>query len=259
MLNFPIFSGVGQFARHILSLGKQAQSASFQQRIRQREQLGQRRQAPAPSQRRCDSGALSTKSSILTRVDDGGSARHLHGLAQKRRLLADALDQVDLRTFGVRKCAGDDDPGKAGAGSEVEPRLWRGGPNRRSCSELATCRVQITGIGRARDQVGVFLPSDKSSTKRSSRADVSRETGVSGQGTFAVGGKVERFARSRFLADRAHAAPRSRLRRSRWTWAASSVSAAGVIPSSRLACPMVRGLWVCSLWRTSLDSPGRVS
>src|ERR1700690_824085 len=42
-VNFPIFSGFGQFRRHILSLGKQPQGAFAQQRIRKREQLRQRR------------------------------------------------------------------------------------------------------------------------------------------------------------------------------------------------------------------------
>ena len=74
-----------------------------------------------------DSGALVHKVFDPQRVNDGGSARHLHGLAQKRRLLADALDQVNFRTFGVRKCAGDDDPGKAGARSEVGPDFSVGG------------------------------------------------------------------------------------------------------------------------------------
>ena len=133
------------------------------------------------------------------------------------------------------------------------------GARSRSCSESAICRVQTTGIVERAIRLVCSCQASSSATKRSRRADVSRETGVRASSAFAVGGKVERFARSRRRAGLAHAAPRLRLRRSRWTCAASSVSAAGVMPSMRVACPMVRGLWALSLWRTSLESPGSVS
>ena len=52
-------------------------------------------------------------------MDGGRSARGLHGFAQKRRLLAETFDQVDLCAFGVRQCAGNDDPRKSGAGPQI--------------------------------------------------------------------------------------------------------------------------------------------
>jgi len=159
MLNFPIFSGFGQLGRHILSLWKQAQSAFFQQRMCKREQLGQRRQGPRGHN--VDGfGCLVYKLFDPRRVDDDGRAGGLPGLAQERGLLANALDQVDLRTFGVGKRAGNDDPRKSGARSEVGPHSSVGSQIQ-ELERVGDMPRPDHRDGRAGDQICVFLPIDQ--------------------------------------------------------------------------------------------------
>ena len=115
-----------------------------------------------------------------------------------------------------------------------EPRSTQSlasGASAKSCSELATWRVQISGSVEGAIEVGGLLPG-RAADRRSGRAalpfHVKRESA-------AAHARGPRRVRS---CPRHACAARRPFRR---TCAASSVSAAGVMPSSRPAWPMVRG------------------
>ncbi len=86
-LNLPIFSGLGQFSAHILSLGKQADRPAFQQRICLGQQFGQWRQAPAPSRHRSGLRALFDEILDPLCMDHGRRAGDARRFAQECRLL----------------------------------------------------------------------------------------------------------------------------------------------------------------------------
>ena len=195
MLDFPIFSGFGQFSLYILSLGKQAQARLFSTADTLAEQL-QRRQRPRRDNvdgfaRRCPQSLRSAARGQWRERQSPARPR-----AGRRPSCRCSRPGGPSRLRSSASAQAIDEPGKAGAGAEVDPDFARPGPKRRSCSESATWRVQIAGIVERAIRFVCFCQVEQQLDERSSRADVSRETGVSGQGTFAVGGKVERLARS---------------------------------------------------------------
>ena len=197
-LNFPIFSGFGQFGPpHLVPWETGPRRPFSTTDMHSASSLGSGASARAVTTS-IGFGRFVHKILDPQRVNGGRRAGDLHGLAQKRRLLADALDQMDLRTFGVGERAGDAPcPGNPAP----EPRSAQtlaSGARARSCSEFGDMPGPEHRDRRGRDQIGrAACQAISSSTKRSSRAAVSRETGGQGQGAFAVGGQVERFARSR--------------------------------------------------------------
>src|ERR1700722_12675611 len=113
-VNFPIFSGVGQFRRHILTLGKQRQSASFQQRVCECQQFRQWRQGPR-SNNVDGFGRFVHKVLDPHGMHDARRSGSLHSLAQKRCLFAYAFDQVDVCAVRSGERARDHDTRKTGA------------------------------------------------------------------------------------------------------------------------------------------------
>ena len=114
-------------------------------------------------------------------------ARRSRGLASRRNaaFLRVALDQMDHRAGRVGQRAGDDDARETRRRNRDRPRCWRRGRAPAICSEFGDMPGPKMRDGRGRDQVRPGLPFSSRATKRSSRADVSRETGVSGQGPIA--------------------------------------------------------------------------
>ena len=191
-------------------------------------------------------------------VDGRRCRRDALSLAQECRLFHVALDEMDI---GARARLRARRRSRAREIRHREPRsiqVRAPGARSTSCSESAMWRVQRCATVDGAMRLVVRCHRSRSSTKRSSRSAVSRETGVSAsaaaRSAARSGAALDRIVATsptHRLAVPARFAPRPlRLR-----CAASSVSAAGVMPSRRPAWPMVRGRSVWSFCLTSLESP----
>ena len=139
-LNLPIFRCFGQFSLNILSLGKQAQDTCFQQRRGLGEQWGIGASARAVIASRA--GAALAKSCDSLVMDNRRNPGFCDRGAQEIRLLADALDKVDLHARPLRERACDDEAGEARTRAEISPG-FASGASGKSWSESAMWRVQI--------------------------------------------------------------------------------------------------------------------
>ena len=208
----------------------------FQQRQRRVATALQRRQRPRGDDiRRCPPKFF-TKSSIRTAWTIGRRAGDADRLAQEGGLFAVAFDQMDLRAGSSASAQAMTSPGKAAAGAEIDPDL---GVRRQIAGAAASRRCagsRWSGWSTARSGSSCAASAAAVSTKRSSRAAVSRETGVSSSARRGLSARSAGL-RHRLRVSAAARRPSPALR----TCATSSVSAAGVMPSIRPAWPMVRG------------------
>ena len=148
------------------------------------------------------------------------------------------LDQMDPRARLVSKSDRGDQSWKSGAGAEIEPSP-RLGDRLRDLQRIGKMPDPYVVEGRFSDQIDCALPFFEEirvdfETPESLLRQI-REEGMSG-------------------ADRGKAQDQGPARRS---FDARRVMAAGVIPSIRRACPMVRGRIFSSRARISLESPGK--
>ena len=149
-------------------------------------------------------------------MNDGWRPGDPHGLAQKRGLLADALDEMD---FGARSCPRARRRRRCREIRAPDPRstqISACGADRRSCSESAIWRVQTSGSVERAIRLVCACHCSSSATKASRRSDVSRETGRQGRerasrSACEVGAASLRAHGRRRGRPAAHAAPRSAL------------------------------------------------
>ncbi len=200
--------------------------------------------APARRQRRPKSLHRGTKSSIRAQCTTAG--RFKIRVASRRKAALRALlstrwtrrPAVSARTQAITS------PGKPPP-LPRSSQVVASGASRTSCSESAMWRVHSVPTVDEATRLTFRCHVRNSPTKRSSSAAVSRETGVrisaarrsalkSGSSTLYATPVVLRGFRMR---------------------AASNVKPAGVMPSRRAACPIVRGRAVCSFCRTSVERP----
>ena len=176
-LNLPTFSGFGQFACHISSLGKETQRARFQQRIGQSQELWHRGHRPRRDHIDRIRGLFDE---ILNarRVHLGRDAGGPHRFVQERGFLAAAFNQVNVRPGISASAQAITKPGNP----PPEPRsaqIRASGASARSCSESATWRVHSVASVEDATRFIRRCQARSVATKRSSRWSVSRETGVS--------------------------------------------------------------------------------
>src|ERR1700691_4234232 len=117
------------------------------------------------------------------------------------------------------------EPRKDSAGAEIEPKTRRRS-RRLDLKRVGEVPRPYMRQGRPRDQIDRLLPFDE-------------QLGVDGKALFCFGWQGEKCQRRGAISREVGLGHPARLIR-----AASSVRAAGVTPSIRLACPMVRGLIV---------------
>ena len=133
------------------------------------------------SRHRCRSGAFLTKSAIRVGVDDRRRTGRPRRLAQECRLLGVAFDQVDLARRAYPPARRQSPSRESQRRSRDRPRPARSGASARSCSESAMWRVQSIGSVEGAIRLIRRCQSSSRATKRSRRAAVSRETGVSAE------------------------------------------------------------------------------
>src|SRR5579875_207877 len=132
---------------------------------------------------------------------------------------------------------GGDEAGKSGTGAEIDPD-----------ARIRHCRLNLQRIGKVpHPNVG----QGRNGHEIDRLLPLAQKLGIDVESLCCFPRQREKLERRSAVVNLGCAHPARRI------WAVSKVSAAGVMPSIRLACPMVCGRIAASFWRISAESPGR--
>ena len=198
-LNFPTFSGFGQFSLYILALGKQAHGSPFQQRIGRCQAVassGASARAVTTSRRFAE--VLPTKSSIRTGVDDRRQPRKARPPRAERRPSWRCFRPDAPRAAGPASAQAITSPGKSGARAEVDPdpRVRR---QRRGAGASRRCAGSRSARASRRDQIDPGLPFQQQ-RRRSDRAAPMFHVKQASARARGRGPRTSRRARARYPA-----------------------------------------------------------